>query len=256
MIPKIIHYCWFGRGEKPKLVIKCINSWKKFCPDYRIIEWNEDTYDVAAAPLFVRQALEAQKWAFATDYVRYQVVYEHGGIYMDTDVELEKSPDGLLNDAAFFGFELGWAQPKVASGLGFGAVRGMDFLRELMQVYEQIPFLNADGSMNSLSNTNKEKSVFLSHGLRDDGTEQMLDGRVHIYPAEYFAPFNYTTGEMKKTHNTVSVHWYGFTWGSKEKQKKYKWYRWNYRLHAPNRLFKRLVGEKRYESLKKRLGRG
>ena len=247
MIPKIIHYCWFGRGEKPKLAIKCINSWKKFCPDYRIIEWNEDNYDIASAPLFVRQALEAKKWAFATDYIRYQVVYEYGGIYMDIDVELRKSLDGLLKNEAFFGFEKGWGKPRIASGLGFGAEKGIDFIRELMGIYEQTSFLQADGSMDNTSNTKKEFSLFLSHGLRDDGTEQCLDGRVHIYPPEYFAPLDYTTGEMKRTRNTVSIHWYGFSWGTKEQQKKCRLCRWKYHLHTPRRLLRKILGSERYE---------
>ena len=96
MIPKVIHYCWFGGNPKPKLAEKCIKSWKKYCPDYEIIEWNEDNFDISAAPLYVRQAYEAKKWAFVTDYVRLEVVYNHGGVYLDTDVELLKSLDSLF----------------------------------------------------------------------------------------------------------------------------------------------------------------
>ena len=105
MIPKIIHYCWFGRNPKPKLAEKCIKSWKKYCPEYEIIEWNEDNYDLSSAPLYVRQAYEAKRWAFVTDYIRLQVIYENGGIYLDTDVELRKSLDPLLVHQAYFGFE-------------------------------------------------------------------------------------------------------------------------------------------------------
>ena len=102
MIPKIIHYCWFGKDEKPKLAKKCIASWKKYCPDYQIIEWNEDNYDISSAPLFVRQAIEAQKWAFASDYVRLKVVYEHGGIYLDCDTfPISKFDDNLLSNDFF-----------------------------------------------------------------------------------------------------------------------------------------------------------
>lgn len=106
-IPKVIHYCWFGHDPKPKLAEKCIKSWKKKCPDYKIIEWNEENFDISACPLYVRQAYEAKKWAFVTDYVRLKVVYEHGGIYLDTDVELKKNLDFLLNHKAYFGFEEG-----------------------------------------------------------------------------------------------------------------------------------------------------
>ena len=96
MIPKTLHYCWFGRNPKPELAVKCIDSWKRFCPDYEIVEWNEDNFDIDACPLYVRQAYAAKKWAFVTDYVRLKLIYEHGGIYMDTDVELKKKPDVLL----------------------------------------------------------------------------------------------------------------------------------------------------------------
>lgn len=106
MIPKKIHYCWFGGAPKTKLGMKCIKSWKKHCPDYEIIEWNEDNFDFSEAPLYVRQAYEAKKWAFVTDYVRLKVVYDNGGIYMDTDVKLKKILDPLLTNSAYFGFEV------------------------------------------------------------------------------------------------------------------------------------------------------
>ena len=139
MIPKTIHYCWFGRNPKPALAQKCIQSWKKHCPDYTIMEWNEDNYDISSAPLYVRQAYEARKWAFVTDYVRLHVVHDHGGIYMDTDVELKKNPDALLEYSAYFGFEDG---QYVNTGLGFGAIPGHPFLKEIMADYEGIPFIN------------------------------------------------------------------------------------------------------------------
>lgn len=254
MIPKIIHYCWFGRGEKPKLAIKCINSWKKYCPDYRIIEWNEDNYDISAAPLYVRQAYDAKKWAFVTDYVRYQVIYENGGIYLDVDVELIKNLDPFLRDPGFFGFEF-WRQMHIASGLGFGAVQGLYILRELMQIYQSIVFLAPDGSVNDMTNVQKDEGVFLRHGLRLDGTEQYLDGNIHIYPTEYFAPLEYLTGKMNKTKNTASIHWYGFSWGTKAQKRKFKHDQNNYRIHAPFRLVKKLIGRDRYEKLAKLLHR-
>lgn len=137
MIPKTIHYCWFGRNPKPALAQKCLQSWKKHCPDYTIMEWNEDNYDISSAPLYVRQAYGAKKWAFVTDYVRLHVVHDHGGIYMDTDVELKKNPDALLEHSAYFGFEDG---QYVNTGLGFGAVPGHPILKEIMYDYIGIPF--------------------------------------------------------------------------------------------------------------------
>ena len=118
-IPKVIHYCWFGGNPKPKLVQKCIHSWKKYCPDYEIIEWNESNFDISSCPLYVRQAYDVKKWAFVSDYARLKIIHTCGGIYLDTDVELIKSLDSLLEYNAFFGFEDG---KYVATGLGFGAV--------------------------------------------------------------------------------------------------------------------------------------
>ena len=129
MIPKIVHYCWFGRGEKPKLAEKCIKSWHRYCPDYKFIEWNEDNYDIALAPVFVQDAVKAKKWAFAVDYIRYQVIYEHGGIYFDTDVEVLKNFDSFRRNKAFFFFLF---NKYIASGLGFGAEKGTPILQELM----------------------------------------------------------------------------------------------------------------------------
>ena len=104
-IPKVIHYCWFGGNPLPKAAIKCIKSWKKHCPDYQIIEWNEDNYDISSAPLFVRQVFDARKWGFIADYIRLEIIYTHGGIYLDTDVEAIQSFDELLKNSAFWGFE-------------------------------------------------------------------------------------------------------------------------------------------------------
>ena len=122
MIPKLIHYCWFGHNPLPKDAKRCIRSWKKYCPDYVIKEWNEDNFDISQCPQYVRQAYEAKKWAFVSDYVRLKLVHDHGGVYMDTDVELLKPLDRLLSHKAYFGFEDDGLQ--INTGLGFGAERG------------------------------------------------------------------------------------------------------------------------------------
>ena len=116
-IPKILHYCWFGGAPKPKNIQNCIRSWKKYCPDYEIIEWNEQNFDVSQS-LYPRQAYDARRWAFVADYARLKILYEQGGIYMDTDVELLRPLDDLLAYPAFFGFQ---HNNEVATGLGFGA---------------------------------------------------------------------------------------------------------------------------------------
>lgn len=114
MIPKIIHYCWFGGGPKPKSVEKYIRSWKKYCSDYEIIEWNEDNFDISSSPLYVKQAYAAKKWAFVSDYARLKVVFECGGIYFDTDVQVIKNIDTLLQYDTFFGFENCGVIPRIA----------------------------------------------------------------------------------------------------------------------------------------------
>lgn len=146
MIPKIIHYCWFGRNPKRKLERKCIESWKKFCPDYQIIEWNEDNYDLESAPMFVRQAIEAKKWAFATDYIRLKVIFEYGGVYMDTDVELVKPLDSVLDNTVYFGLQYSNSIiMSINSGLGFGTEKHTGFQHELMAIYESESFLLSNG---------------------------------------------------------------------------------------------------------------
>ena len=258
MIPKVIHYCWFGRGEKPELVIKCLKSWKEFCPDYQIIEWNEDNYDIASAPLFVRQALEAKKWAFATDYIRYQLVYEHGGIYLDTDVEVVRCLDSFLSNDAYFGFQK--TSNKVASGLGFGAIKNYFFLHELMNQYDGIPFIRQDGTMYITTCLERELPVFIKHGLLLDGKEQLLENEIHIYPADYFSPYDFYTGWMKKTKNTASIHWFSASWYDDEQRrnlvKRRRKNRVRFFTRFPVRVAKKLLGQERCEKLKRLIGRG
>ncbi len=205
MIPKIIHYCWFGRGEKTKLAKKCMKSWKKYCPDYQIIEWNEDNYDLDSAPLFVRQAYKAKKWAFVSDYVRYYAVYAMGGVYLDLDVEIIKNMDHLLADPSFFGLQ---RDLLPASGLGFGAEKKNEFLKELMAIYEVIPFIRPDGGYDKIVCPEKEISVFIRHGYLKRDQEQILDNAVHIYPTDYFDTNIRGTPSVEKTVHSVSIHWY------------------------------------------------
>ena len=243
MIPKIIHYCWFGRGKKPKLAQKCIASWRKYCPDYEIIEWNEDNYDIASAPLYVRQAMDIKKWAFATDYIRSDVVYRYGGIYLDTDVELIKSLDGFLNDQAFFGIERWRDSIHVATGGGFGAEKGTPILSELIELYKSFTLVHPDGSIDLAACPDKEYGFYLSKGFVPEAKEQYIDGYVHLYPPEYFYPLDYGFA-MRKTKNTVAIHWYAMSWESKEKK------RWHKRSMIKNKLIYYIVGPKLYGKLR------
>lgn len=250
-IPKVIHYCWFGGNPKPKLAEKCIKSWRKYCPDYEIIEWNEDNYDIAAAPLYVRQAYDAQRWAFVTDYIRLEVVYKNGGIYLDTDVELKKNLDFLLEYNAYFGFEDG---QFINTGLGFGAEKGTGLLREVMDDYQQIPFILADGSCDLTPCPQRNSKVFLRHGLVQNNSKQMLEDRILILPTSYLCPIDYTTKKRNYTEDMVSIHWFDASWKTKEEyqqEKKYaRKYFWDLRIEIFKRVVRSIIGDKGYLAIK------
>ena len=151
MIPKIIHYCWVGNAPKPKSVLYCIESWKKFCPDYEIREWNESNYDFTKNK-YMKQAYEAKKWGFVPDYARLDIIYEYGGIYLDTDVEIIRSFDELLDQEAFMGFEeTGEKTYYVNCGQGFGAVPHHEIIKKARDLYEHISFYKEDGTLNMLA---------------------------------------------------------------------------------------------------------
>jgi len=258
MIPKVIHYCWFGRNPKPELADKCIRSWKKYCPDYDIIEWNEDNFVISSAPLYVRQAFEAKKWAFVADYVRLKVVYDNGGIYLDTDVELKKNLDCFLQYKAYFGFE---GDKYINTGIGFGAEEKTEILNELMEDYRQIAFIKSSGEYDTTPCPQRNTEVFKSYGLRQNGKKQLLDDGTLILSSDYLCPFDYSTGKMKRSIRTVSIHWFSASWFTEEDKKRHhenqaknrKLKRRN-RIdnikHLPNALCRKLVGKSNYEKLK------
>ena len=254
MIPKTIHYCWFGGNPLPRLAKKCIKSWKKYCPGYEIVEWNEDNYDLSSAPLYVRQAYEAKKWAFVTDYVRLQVVYEHGGIYLDTDVEVIRSLDAFLSHKAFFGYESG---TYIATGLGFGAEKGTPILKEMMDDYAEIPFQLPDGTFDQTTCPVRNTQVFLRYGLKQDDSFQNIGG-IAVYPTEYFCPIDLTTNHLTKTPNTAAIHWFSGSWVPEEelkaaearRKKRRAAERKEYWRYLPNRILLKLLGQERYEKLK------
>lgn len=249
-IPKIIHYCWFGKNKKSKLAKKCIKSWKKFGKGYRIIEWNETNYNISAAPLYVRQAYEARKWAYVTDYVRLQVVYENGGIYLDTDVEVIRPLDSLLNHHAYFGLEDG---KYVATGLGFGAEKGATILTELMTDYRSIPFIQADGSYDLLPCPVRNTQVFSKYGLMPKNEIQVVENGVTVYPSDWFDPIDHKNFQILKTENTYSIHMYAGSWFRDEEKETLKRNRVHAIKHIPNRIFMLLLGKKRYLRIKEKL---
>lgn len=219
MIPKKIHYCWFGGNPLPETAIKCIESWKKFCPDYEIIEWNESSFDLNCCA-YVQEAYEAKKWAFVSDYARYDILYKNGGLYFDTDVELIQNIDDLVEKGPFMGMEK-CEEFSVAPGLGIAATPGEELYKEILDFYNCHHFLNDDGSINQTTICKYTTDILLRHGLMQKDEAQCVDG-IYIYPSEYFCPINYTTGELHVTEHTRSIHHYASTWRTAEQVKHHK----------------------------------
>lgn len=216
MIPKIIHYCWFGRNSLPQLAIKCIESWKKFLPEYEIKEWNEDNFDVNIIP-YTREAYAAKKYAFVSDYARFWILYHHGGLYFDTDVEVIKPMNHIIAKGNFMGCEkpaVVGATPMqmgVAPGLGLGVVPGLGLMKEILDAYGKFHFLNSDGTLNTTTIVDYTSEILCRHGLRNTPDIQEVAG-IWIYPHDYFAPKNVDTKILTITKNTVSIHHYDASW--------------------------------------------
>lgn len=213
MIPKIIHYCWFGRGEKPDLAERCIASWRKFCPNFEICEWNEDNCDYLAMP-FMAEAYAAKKYAFVSDVMRLIVLEQYGGVYFDTDVEVVRNISPLLGDEGFIGFE---NDQFVNSGQVVAAVPHQPVVQAMIGEYKKQHFTNADGTMNAVGCPHLNSDVMECFGLVRNGQEQVVDG-IHVYPADYFNPLDSVTGKLTKTENTYSIHWYSMSWLPKRTQ--------------------------------------
>ena len=213
MIPTVIHYCWFGRGKKPKLAEKCIASWKKYCPDYEIIEWNEDNFDITKIP-YIYEAYQVGKFAFVSDYARFDILYQHGGVYLDTDVEIVRPLDPILNKGAFMGCEIDPSPDvriQVASGLGIAAEAGMEIYRKILDAYATRHFVLENGEYDSTTVVTFITDILLENGLKSVPGIQRVSG-ITVYPAEYFNPFNDITGKISKTRNTYAIHWYAKSW--------------------------------------------
>ena len=213
MIPQVIHYCWFGHNPLPPLALKCIASWKKFLPDYEIIEWNEDNFDVNIIP-YTAEAYKAKKYAFVSDYARFWILYQYGGLYFDTDVEVIRSFDDIIERGPFMGCETD-AQPgatSVAPGLGLGVNPGLDLYKRLLDYYEPLHF---DPEHITITIVEHTTQVLRTMGLKEINDIQQVGG-VYIYPSDYFNPTNIITHRLHITTNTRSIHHYAASWVDKK----------------------------------------
>lgn len=217
MIPKIIHYCWFGRGPLPELAQKCIASWKKYLPDYEIKEWNEDNFDVNIIP-YTAEAYQAKKYAFVSDYARFWILYKYGGIYFDTDVEVIRPIDDIIAKGNFMGCETdasGSDACSVAPGLGLGVNPGLGLVKKMLDYYEGQHFVHEAVMRNQITVVHIATKVLLDNGMRNVPDIQQVDD-VWIYPSEYFCPINVTTGRIHVEKHTRTIHHYAGTWVDKK----------------------------------------
>lgn len=205
MNEKIIHYCWFGNKEKPKSVLKMIDSWKKFCPDYKIIEWNENNFDVNCCD-YVKEAYECKKYAFVSDYARIYALNKIGGIYIDTDVELRKNLDNFLKYDFCMSFQ---DDEYLNTGLIISKKNNL-ILNEILNYYKKHHFI-IDNNMDMTSNPFIITNILKKHGLIVENKRQLINN-ILILPSEFFCPMNYQTRILKITKNTYAIHWFSATW--------------------------------------------
>lgn len=227
MIPKIIHYCWFGGNPLPEDAVKCISSWRKYFPDYEIKEWNESNFDLNSCD-YVKEAYQAKKWAFVSDYARFDILYKYGGLYFDTDVEVVKSFDDILAKGGFMGQEAGASSgvnptSNIAGslesgvvanpGLGIAVAPGLRLYREILDQYKSLHFLK-DGVIDTTTICTYTTNILKKYGYDEYKKDIQEVAGITIYPPEYFCPQNCNTGEMKITENTRSIHHYSASWYS------------------------------------------
>lgn len=216
MIPKVIHYCWFGSAPLPPLAEKCLASWKKYLPGYEIRRWDETNFNVNAHP-YTREAYKAGMYAFVSDYARFKILYEQGGLYFDTDVEVVASMDDIVGRKPFMGFEKdgGAEEMAVNPGLGLGAEPGMTLYKEILDRYDTLPFMLENGNRNPYSMIALVTDLLQSKGLVGNTGIEWVGG-VLVYPQCWFNPFDDATGRLHKTQDTKSIHWYSKSWMPKE----------------------------------------
>lgn len=213
MIPKIIHYCWFGGKAVPDNLQRYMATWRTLMPDWEIREWNEHNFSIGTAPLYVQEAYREQKWAFVSDYVRIWALNLHGGVYLDTDVEVLKSFEDLLNDVAFIGLEESLAHLPGTCVMGCEA--HCNWASDMLTLYDDIRFVRKDGTLNMTTNVQRMGIKLIEKGFIPCRNEQYIDVYgLRIYTHDYFSPIT-STRVMRKTKNTYCIHHFTGSWTNK-----------------------------------------
>ena len=218
MIPKTIHYCWFGRNPLPEDAIMCINSWKKYLPDYEIKEWNEDNFDVYMIP-YTAEAYAAKKYAFVSDFARFWILYNYGGLYFDTDVEVIKPIDDIIAKGNFMAYECPMAK-AIAPGLGLGVTPGLGLLKKLIDVYSQMHYMIDGKLVSSKTIVNYTTEAFNEAGIAQINEDIDYSYGCYIYAPEYFCPLDYHTGKLTLTEKSRTIHHYTASWKTKGEKRK------------------------------------
>ncbi|MCL2106804.1 MAG: hypothetical protein FWH26_07110 [Oscillospiraceae bacterium] len=206
MIPRVIHYCWFGGKEKPRLVRLCMESWRRFAPDFELREWNEESFDPRSVP-FAKDAYADGNYAFVSDYARAKALFEEGGVYLDTDVELLRPIESFLADALFAGFEAANFVGTAVIGSEPGHALWMDYLRH----YDSVPYWDENGRPYSGTNVTLFTALLQGRGLRTENRFQRL-GDICVYPSDRFSPYDYCRGVTRLTEHSVAVHHFARLW--------------------------------------------
>lgn len=228
MIPKVIHYFWFGRNPLPENVKVCIESWKKYCPDYEIKRWDEDNFDITQHP-YCQEAYAAKKWAFVADYARLKVLYEHGGIYMDTDEEVVNSIDSLLKYRAFIGFE---SNEAISAGM-IGCSPRNEWMKALFRDYDKQHFRKRNGEFDQTTIVTRITRVTThKYKIELNGEHQMFGDNMALLPVDYLCAKSYETGEICRTAHTLAIQHYNGSWLSDD-DKKYLYQYYLYKKRFP-----------------------